>query len=145
MAAKYVIVMILAHFRVFAFKKLPGIVFLFHVFLFLFLLYRWSWNKVYDNLRWRADKIGRPRAGIEPTNIRFYQWCSATELPRQLLQDGSILLQTDFQASATEPLGLGIPNAATTVRLFLLPVFEYALSELLSKLITKLFFNMQPI
>ena len=43
-----------------------------------------------------------PRAGIEPTTHRFHNWCSTTELSRQLQWDG-LILNTDFQAFAPRP------------------------------------------
>ena len=50
-----------------------------------------------------------PRAGIEPTTRRFHDWRSTTELPRQLQWDGQSL-NTDYQAFAPRPLGLGITS-----------------------------------
>ena len=50
-----------------------------------------------------------PRAGIKPTTHRFHDWCSTTELPRQLQWEG-VILNTDFQAFAPRPLGLRITS-----------------------------------
>ena len=48
-----------------------------------------------------------PRAGIEPTTHRFHDWCSTIKLSWQLQWEWPIL-NTDFQAFAPRPLGLGI-------------------------------------
>ena len=50
-----------------------------------------------------------PRAGIKLTTKRFHDWCSTTELPRQLQWDG-LILNTDFKAFAPRPLGLRITS-----------------------------------
>ena len=67
------------------------------------------WCVLEKNNRTNAWKNQMPWAGIEPTTHRFHDWRSTAELPGQLQWNGQSL-NTDYQAFAPRPLGLGITS-----------------------------------